>query len=442
MSARPWRAIWSGSSSASPRPGIRGPVLIIQSHGGVAPVAEAGRLAAAAVLSGPAGGVAGSVYAARLVDEGNLVPFDMGGTSTDISLIVAGRPTLATGRKVAGHTIALNSLDIASIGAGGGSIARVDPGGILHVGPHSAGAVPGPACYGHGGAAATVTDANLVLGYLDPANFLGGRRRLDRAAAETAVDRIAATLGIGRLAAAAGIHRVVNTNMAEGVRLVSVRRGVDPRRFALFAFGGASGLHATEIARQLDLARVIVPRTAAVLSAWGMLATDLRFEVARTHIGDVRALDGAAVKRLFDELEAEGLSRLRASFAGPVRVDALGRHALRRAGVRDRGAARRCRLGRTRPVAADRRALSPPPPGALHLFAARPGDGAGQRAGRRRRHPLGPAAGARIARRAARRRHAASARSGSTPGSQPRSTISTPSPPPKPSPARPSSNWR
>jgi N-methylhydantoinase A len=300
--------------------GYSGPVLIIQSHGGVAPVAEAGRLAAAAVLSGPAGGVAGSVYAARLVDEGNLVPFDMGGTSTDISLIVAGRPTLATGRKVAGHTIALNSLDIASIGAGGGSIARVDPGGILHVGPLSAGAVPGPACYGHGGAAATVTDANLVLGYLGPANFLGGRRRLDQAAAETAVDRIAATLGIGRLAAAAGIHRVVNTNMAEGVRLVSVRRGVDPRRFALFAFGGASGLHATEIARQLDLARVIVPRTAAVLSAWGMLATDLRFEGARTHIGDVRALDGAAVKRLFDELEAEGLSRLRASFAGPVRV--------------------------------------------------------------------------------------------------------------------------
>ncbi len=300
--------------------GYSGPVLIIQSHGGVAPVAEAGRLAAGAVLSGPAGGVAASIYAARLVDEGNLVPFDMGGTSTDISLIVAGRPSLATGRRVAGHTIALNSLDIASIGAGGGSIARVDKGGVLHVGPLSAGAVPGPACYGQGGAEATVTDANLVLGYLDPQNFLGGRRGLDRSAAEAAIDRIAQALGIDRLAAARGIHRVVNTNMAEGVRLVSVRRGVDPRHFALFAFGGASGLHATEIARALDLARVIVPRVAAVLSAWGMLATDLRFEVARTHIGDARALDGAAVKRLFDELEAEGLARLRASFAGPARV--------------------------------------------------------------------------------------------------------------------------
>jgi N-methylhydantoinase A len=299
--------------------GYRGPTLIIQSHGGVAPIAESGRLAAGAVLSGPAGGVAGSVYAARLLEENNLIPFDMGGTSTDISLIVEGQPSLVGARRVAGHTIALNSLDIASIGAGGGSIARVDAGGILHVGPESAGAVPGPACYGTDGTEATVTDANLVLGYLDPTGFLGGRRRLDQRAAEVAVDRIAAALGVGRLAAARGIHRVVNTTMAEGVRLVSVRRGVDPRQFALLAFGGAAGLHATDIARQLDLSRVFVPRVAPVLSAWGMLATDLRFEVARTHIGDANALDGAEVKRLFEEMEAEGLGRLRASFDGPVR---------------------------------------------------------------------------------------------------------------------------
>ncbi|HEY8874240.1 MAG TPA: hydantoinase/oxoprolinase family protein [Stellaceae bacterium] len=300
--------------------GYRGPTLIIQSHGGVAPIAEAGRLAAGGVLSGPAGGVAGSVYAARLIAEPNLIPFDMGGTSTDISLVVDGAAALAMNRRVGGHQIALNSLDIASIGAGGGSIARVDAGGILHVGPESAGALPGPACYGQGGASATVTDANLVLGYLDPGNFLGGDRRLDPVAAERAVDGIAALLGIERLAAARGIHRIINTNMAEGVRLVSVRRGVDPRRFALFAFGGAAGLHATDIARQLGLRRVIVPRIAAVLSAWGMLATDLRFEVARTHIGDSSALDGAAVKRLFDEMEAEAMRRLRASFAGPARA--------------------------------------------------------------------------------------------------------------------------
>ncbi|HJU15079.1 MAG TPA: hydantoinase/oxoprolinase family protein, partial [Stellaceae bacterium] len=167
---------------------------------------------------------------------------------------------------------------------------------------------------------ATVTDANLVLGYLDPARFLGGRRSLDHAAAERALDGIAAALGVARIAAAEGVHRVVNTTMAEGVRLVSVRRGVDPRNFALLAFGGAAGLHATAIARQLDLKHVVVPRVAAVLSAWGMLATDLRFEIARTHIGDAGALDGTAVKRLYEEMEAEGLARLRASFGGPVRT--------------------------------------------------------------------------------------------------------------------------
>ncbi|HEX3536996.1 MAG TPA: hydantoinase/oxoprolinase family protein [Stellaceae bacterium] len=300
--------------------GYRGPTLIMQSHGGIVPIAEAGRLAAGAVLSGPAGGAAGSVYAARLAASPDLIPFDMGGTSTDICLVVNGQAALVADRRVGGHRIALNSLDIASIGAGGGSIARVDAGGILHVGPASAGAVPGPACYGNDGTAATVTDANLVLGYLDPTTFLGGARTLDKPTAEAAIDRIAGALGVSRLEAARGIHRVVNTNMAEGVRLVSVRRGVDPRRFALFAFGGAAGLHATDIARQLDLRRVIVPRVAAVLSAWGMLATDLRFEVARSHVGDTGALDTATVKRLYDEMEAEGLTRLRASFAGPART--------------------------------------------------------------------------------------------------------------------------
>ena len=381
--------------------GYRGPTLIIQSHGGVAPIGEAGRLAAGAVLSGPAGGVAGSVHAARLAGAADLIPFDMGGTSTDISLIVAGRPSLAAGRRVAGHAIALNSLDIASIGAGGGSIARVDKGGILHVGPHSAGAVPGPACYGNGGAEATVTDANLVLGYLDPASFLGGRRRLDRAAAEAVVDQIAAALGSGRLVAAQGIHRIVNTNMAEGVRLVSVRRGVDPRHFAILAFGGASGLHATEIARQLDLARVIVPRVAAVLSAWGMLTTDLRFEVARTHIGDTRALDGAAIKRLFDEMEAEGLARLRASFDGPARTT---RSVDMRYGEQVFEIAV--------PLDDFDWAAPDPLPQIVERFhrrheelytysIARPGDGPRQRPGRRLRHPFGVAAGAPSARGAA-----------------------------------------
>jgi N-methylhydantoinase A len=300
--------------------GYRGPILIIQSHGGVAPIAESARLAAGAVLSGPAGGVAGSRYATQLLGSDNLIPFDMGGTSTDICLIVDGEPALVSGRGIGGHRLALNSLDIVSLGAGGGSIGRVDAGGILHVGPQSAGAMPGPACYGRGGSEPTVTDANLVLGYLDPAHFLGGSAKLDAAAAEAALDRLATTLKVDRVAAAEGVHRVVNTNMAEGIRLVSVRRGVDPRRFALLSFGGAAGLHVTDVARQLDLTRVVVPRVAAVLSAWGMLATDLRFEVSRTHIGDTARLDGAGIKRLFAGMEQEGLARLRASFDGPVRV--------------------------------------------------------------------------------------------------------------------------
>ena len=300
--------------------GYAGPLLIMQSHGGVVPVAESVRMAAGAVLSGPAGGVAGGVFCSALMKEGNFIPFDMGGTSTDISLIVDGQPALATDRAVAGEKIALRSLDIVSLGAGGGSIGWVDPSGILRVGPESAGVEPGPACYGKGGTEPTVTDANLVLGYLDPDNFLGGRTRLDRDAAERAVDALAGKLDVDRMSAAEGVHRVVNTRMAEGIRLVSVRRGVDPRRFALLAFGGAAGLHVTDVARQLELDRVIVPRVAAVLSAWGMLATDLRYEVVRTHIGDARKVDADRLKAVFAEMEAEGRRRLAAVFDGPTAV--------------------------------------------------------------------------------------------------------------------------
>jgi N-methylhydantoinase A len=298
-----------------------GPLLIIQSHGGVATVAEAVQLAAGAVLSGPAGGVAGSRHAARLLGQGNLIPFDMGGTSTDISLVIDGEAAIASDRKLAGQRVGLQSLDIVSIGAGGGSIARVDAGGVLHVGPESAGAEPGPACYGRGGTQATVTDANLVLGYLDATNFLGGRARLDVDRAARAVDAVAARLGIDRMAAAEGIHRVVNTRMAEGIRLASVRRGVDPRKFALLSFGGAAGLHISDVARQLDLSRVIVPRLASVLSAWGMLATDLRCELVRTHIGDASTLSADTLLGLLAEMEREARARLAdANFGGAVRI--------------------------------------------------------------------------------------------------------------------------
>ena len=300
--------------------GYKGSVLIILSHGGVAPIEEAIRLSAATVLSGPAGGVAGSKYGASLIGAGDLVPFDMGGTSTDISMIVNGEPALSSTRGIAGQRIALQSLDIVSIASGGGSIARVDAGGILRVGPESAGALPGPACYGKGGTEVAVTDASVVLGFLDPGNFLGGRETLDVAAAEAALSRLANQLSVEPAEAAEGVHKVINTQMAEGIRLVSVRRGVDPRKFALLSFGGAAGIHITEIARQLEVQRVIVPRTAAVLSAWGMLATDLRYEVSRTHIGDTGSLKAGDVREVFSEMELEGRGRLKDAFDGDVSI--------------------------------------------------------------------------------------------------------------------------
>ena len=259
--------------------GFKGTLFVILSHGGMAPVEEASRLAAGTVLSGPAGGISGSRRCADLLGLPDLVPFDMGGTSTDISLISEGRAALSADGMLAGQRIALRSLDIASIAAGGGSIATVDAGGTLRVGPESAGSVPGPACYGNGGHAATVTDANVVLGYLDAAAFMGGRRPLDRAASEAAIDRVAAALGLSRLEAAAGVYRMINLKMADGIRLMTLRRGVDPRRFALLSFGGAAGMHAVEVARELEISRIIVPVAASVLSAWGMLTTDLRYEV-------------------------------------------------------------------------------------------------------------------------------------------------------------------
>ena len=202
--------------------GFKGSLFIVLSHGGMAPVEEASRLAAGTVLSGPAGGVSGGRRCADLVGIADLVPFDMGGTSTDISLIAEGHASLSADGMLAGQRIALRSLDIASIAAGGGSIASVDASGTLRVGPESAGSVPGPACYGNGGLAATVTDANVVLGYLDASAFMGGARPLDRAAAEAAVDRVAVSLGLSRLEAAAGIHRMINLKMADGIRLMTL----------------------------------------------------------------------------------------------------------------------------------------------------------------------------------------------------------------------------
>jgi N-methylhydantoinase A len=301
--------------------GLKSSLFIILSHGGMAPVEEASRLAAGTVLSGPAGGISGCRRCAELLGILDLVPFDMGGTSTDISLITDGRASLSADSGLAEQRIALRSLDIASIAAGGGSIASLDAGGTFRVGPESAGSVPGPACYGNGGTEATVTDANVILGYLDADAFMGGRRPLDRAASEAAVDRLAASLGLSRQEAAAGIYRMVNLRMADGIRLMTLRRGVDPRRFALLSFGGAAGLHAAEVARELEIKRIIVPTAASVLSAWGMLTSDLRYEVSRTHFGAGLRIKPEEVRAIFAELEQQAAGRLKSWFFGPVTIE-------------------------------------------------------------------------------------------------------------------------
>ena len=298
--------------------GYSGEVMIMHSHGGVATIPESARIAAGAVLSGPAGGIAAAKQAAKLLGTGELITFDMGGTSTDIALLQAGEAPLTGEKQVGIAKVSLPTLDIHTLGAGGGSIARVAS-GILHVGPESAGALPGPACYGRGGTQPTVTDANVVLGLLDPASFAGGDFPLDGAAAEAAVATAADALGVSTVEAAAGIAKVVNTTMAEGIRIVSVRRGVDPRGFALVSFGGAAGVHVTEVARLLDIKRVIVPNVASVLSAWGMLASDLRYEMVRSHIGDAASTSADGMRAVLAGMEAAGRSRLD-GFDGEIEV--------------------------------------------------------------------------------------------------------------------------
>ena len=286
-------------------------VLIMQSNGGVAPISDSSQMAVRAILSGPAGGVNGAAAYGQLVDQPNVIAFDMGGTSTDISLIQNGAPHLTTEKFEAGWKIAVPMIDIHTMGAGGGSIASVGPGGILHVGPESAGADPGPACYGKGGSLATVTDANLALGYLDPGNFLGGEAKLDLDLAEKALkEHVGQPLALSTIEAANGVSRVVSTAIAEGIRLMSVQRGVDPRHFSLLAFGGAAGLQAAEVARQLGVEKVFIPAAAPVLSAYGMLATDLKYDFSRSYPASLDSIDLDTVRSIIAELEAEGRAKL------------------------------------------------------------------------------------------------------------------------------------
>ena len=258
-------------------------IAIMQSNGGFLSVQQAAKHAVRTVLSGPAGGIVGALETARHSGFKRVLGFDMGGTSTDVSL-ADGAPRETTESLVAGYPVRVPMLDIHTVGAGGGSMARVDAGGLLRVGPESAGADPGPACYGIG-TDATVTDAHVVLGRIGAAQLLGGAMSIDVERAAAAVDRLARTMKLDRIAAAAGILRVANANMERAIRVVSVERGYDPRDFALVAFGGSGGLHACEIARELGLRTVIVPEHAGALSALGMLMADAVRDYAAGALG-------------------------------------------------------------------------------------------------------------------------------------------------------------
>jgi N-methylhydantoinase A len=255
---------------------------IMQSSGGLTGAARAGAHAALTVLSGPAGGVAGALLAAGLAGEQNVACFDMGGTSCDVCLIESGHVPETAERVIAGRPVSLPALEIQTVGAGGGSIAWRDSGGALRVGPASAGARPGPACYGRGGRQPTVTDANLLLGRLAQERPLAGGLILDREAAERAVGTLAGELGISTTACAEGIVAVAEAEMLGALRLLTVERGIDPRSFTLMPFGGAGGLHAAALAEQLGISRVLCPRGAGVLSALGLAAAAPRRDVART----------------------------------------------------------------------------------------------------------------------------------------------------------------
>jgi N-methylhydantoinase A/oxoprolinase/acetone carboxylase beta subunit len=278
---------------------------IMQSSGGLAALAAAADHAALTVLSGPAGGAAAAALVSAAAGEPHLLCFDMGGTSCDVSVVEDGAVREAAGREVGGRPLALPMVDIHTVGAGGGSIGWRDAGGALRVGPHSAGAEPGPASYGRGGLDATVTDANLVLGRLDAATPLSGVQ-LDVDAARAAVARLAQELSLGVEECARGIVRVANSEMVRALRVMTVERGLDPRRFTLLAFGGAGPLHAAELAHELGISRILVPPASGVLSALGLAAADRRTQVQRTVLLRGNALTDAALHAAVEELRPEG----------------------------------------------------------------------------------------------------------------------------------------
>jgi len=291
--------------------GVPGVPLIMRSRGGIVSASLAAQQPVTLFLSGPAGGVIGAGFAAERSGVRDFVSLDMGGTSNDVAVVRGGKPLLASEGAIGPYPVRTPMVDVNTIGAGGGSIAWIDAAGGLRVGPRSAGAEPGPACYARGGDEATVTDASVVLGYLNPTRFAGGAMMLDVAAAEQAVAAIGRRLGVDTVAAAAGIHRVVNARMADQIRLMTIKRGYDPRQFSLVVLGGAGPVHGAALAAEMGMAEVLVPEAPGVLAAFGLLAAAIEHHHARTLQARTDVADLGAINHCLAELDAAGRGRMR-----------------------------------------------------------------------------------------------------------------------------------
>ena len=289
--------------------GVGATLHVMQSNGGISTAARAREEPVQTLLSGPVGGTIGGAALSSLTDRPNLLCVDMGGTSFDVSLIVDGKPSVSIETELEGLPILLSLVDIHTIGAGGGSLAWLEAGG-LRVGPQSAGAAPGPACYGRGGTQPTVTDANLFLGRLDPEYFLGGAMELDQPAAEAALHPLAGELGVTDIPFAEGVLQVINASMADAMRTITVRQGIDPREYSLVAFGGAGPMHAAWLAAELEINEIIIPWSPGTFSAWGMLQTDMRHDLVRTFFRALADSDAGDLVAIFEELESEGAELL------------------------------------------------------------------------------------------------------------------------------------
>ncbi|MEZ5859213.1 MAG: hydantoinase/oxoprolinase family protein [Geminicoccaceae bacterium] len=293
--------------------GITAPAVLIRSNGGEMTLDAAAATPVQLLVSGPTGGVIAGRHVAELAGIDHLVTLDMGGTSTDVSTVLGRRETFTTAYEIEwGVPIQIPIIDIRTIGAGGGSIAWIDKGGMLRVGPQSAGARPGPAAYGQGGSEATVTDANVVLGRIDPANFLGGQMQLDAAAARAAVTRVGERVGLDPEAAALAILRIADNNMVGALRSVLIERGLDPRDFALLAFGGAGPLHAASLIREMGIARAVVPNHPGQFSAYGFIQTDARVDRQRTIQLTSHNFPAARAREMLAELTDQALGELQA----------------------------------------------------------------------------------------------------------------------------------